>query len=245
MARKLNQYNIRKANGIYADYLKAIRPFVDFDYNLNRPLGPSQKAKIKRYYDAIENIQSRSNKVFRSRVRKNVEAVQKFGRNEFDGLPGIKVAFYESPQANPTQVRIRNGRVTAKSQYFDIGFIELDSEALADDPDAVLDEALAESTAKYFRVSTGRFSIESTQTRSRIKPKVKRLMQKYDTYKDDGTRANNNYRNWLNGLIEIHAQNQNDLAEFRLREARFKKGRDKRRRKKRRADKSQTRKRSR
>jgi hypothetical protein len=64
-------------NTIHAQRLKAIRPFIDFNYDLRKPLSKYQKAKIKTYYDEIDQLTARPNKVYRPRKKENLINIYK------------------------------------------------------------------------------------------------------------------------------------------------------------------------
>ena len=222
----------KKVNGIYSDRLKSIRSFVDFDYDLRKPLHSSQKAKINRYFRAIDQIQARGNKLYRSQNRNRVKAVQRAGRNEFENLPEIKVAFISSSQANPAKVRFRNGKVKISHENFDELYIEFDMRNLADDASAEIQRALKQAPrgAKWFRVNAGKFTISQPRVKDRVEPFILQLQKKYNDFRDDGKLANNNWRNWLNGITTVQTKNQTELKEFLRKESAEKQARKKRRR---------------
>lgn len=210
-----------KLNKIYSDRLKAIRSFVDFDYDLRKPLHSSQKAKINKYYNAIDQIQARGNKVYRSRNRKRVQAVQRAGRNEFENLSQMKVAFIPSSNANPAKVRFVGDKVKIRHENFDETYIEFNMENLARNPEAEITRALkkAPKAAKWFRVNAGKFTIAQPRVKARVIPFILNLQKKYNDSSDNGKLANNNWRNWLNGITTVETKNQTELKDFLLKES--------------------------
>ena len=211
-------------NKEYSQKLKAIRPFVDFNYDLRKPLHSSQKAKINRYFEAINEIQARPNKVFRSKNRDRVRAVQEYGRNDFGNLPGIKVAFYESPAANPVTIKFRDDKLTAKSKFFDIGYIPFDKDQLITDPEREIQRATDQAkNAKWFRIAAGPFTIASPASRDLIADTVLQLMNRYAKDSEKAGKDNNHYfGNWLNGLMPMRVKNQKELSQFLIDENRQK-----------------------
>jgi len=210
----------RPVNGEYSNKLKAIRSFVDFDYDLRKPLHSSQKRKINKYFEAIDALGPRSNKVYRSKNKKRLKRVQEFGRNNFDALPDIKVAFYESSEANPVKLRVTEQKVIAHGKYFDIRYVPFDRMALLQNPDKEVQRALDDPGAKganWFRVAVGdggMYSIASPRTRGRVLPFIGELMKKYDRLDESGKVKNNYWGNWLHGIMPMHARNQTDVNTF-------------------------------
>ena len=235
MARKL-------LNGDYSAKLKALRGFVDFDYDLRRPLHSSQKRKINRYYNALEEIKARSNRVYRSRDRGRVVTAQKFGRNEFDNLPGFKVAFLESNNANPIE-RIRfgkGGKLIVTRRYFKMEFIEFDQRALIRNTEREIERALSEAKPAFsYRIAAGKYSIERPRTREALPGEIQKLMNRYGIdptvrkHKNDRAAENHYWQNWLTGVIPMYVRNQSELDDFRQREDKIRKANKKKRKAKR------------
>jgi hypothetical protein len=228
----------RTINGNYGEKLKALRSFVDFNYDLRKPLKSAQKAKINRYYSALDRIQARANVVYRGKSKTRVREVQKISRNEFDALPGFKVAFVESSPANPTRVKFsKKGKPRLKSQYFDMGFIPFNMRALAKNPNAEITRAMNEDrAANWFRVSTGKYSMMSAISRRVLPGKLEQLMQKYSPSAENpellnsgGKTRAHHWNQWLNGLIPLHTANQTELTEFLRRDMRDRADRKKKR----------------
>jgi hypothetical protein len=224
-------------NKEYSKKLKAIRGFVDFNYDLRKPLKSAQKAKINRYHAAIHEIQARANRIYRSKDIKRVRTAQRFGRNEFESLPGIKVAFLESNDANPiTRVQFKNGKLAVHRKYFKQEFLEFDQRKLAEDTDAEIQRALDSAKAAFtYRIAAGKFSIERPRTREQLPAEIKKLMNRYGLdpslrkHKKESDALNHFYPNWLSGLIPLYLKNQNDLKTFRLKEQAIRKRIKKRR----------------
>ena len=215
-------------NKEYSKKLKAIRSYVSFDYDLRKPLHSSQKAKINKYFDAINSIQARPNKVYRSKNKKRVKTVQEFGRNGFDNLPDIKVAFYETSEANPVKLRFDKKGLQAHGEYFDIRYVPFDLPALLDNPDAEIQRVLNDPGTKgadWFRVAVGKngeYSIASPRIRDNVPGFIQYLMNKYQKTDESGKELNNYWGNWMHGLLPMTAKNQSEVLTFLNKEAKIK-----------------------
>lgn len=213
----------RPLNRDYSAKLKSIRSFVTFDYDLRKPLTKAAKRKINRYYQHIDALQARANKIYRSSNKERVRKVQTMERNELDSFPAVKVAFIESSPANPAE-RVffdKDGRAHVRRKYFEMKFIEFDKVELATNPDEEIERALAvEPPAFAYRIAASIYSIASTATRDRIPSKIKELQTRYGAdietrfHKDEKKAANHHWKNWLNGLIPMYLRNQNELDSF-------------------------------
>ena len=215
-------------NREYSNKLKAIRGYVDFDYDLRKPLHANSKRKIDRYFNAIDAIQARPNKVYRSKNKKRVKSVQEFGRNGFENLPGIKVAFYESSAANPITIRFDKKGLKASGKYFDIRYIPFNLPRLLRNADKEIHRALSDPGtrgADWFRVAVGQdgqYSIASPRKRANVASFINQLMNKYVKHDDSGKELNNYWGNWLHGLLPMTAKNQTELREFLVKESKIK-----------------------
>jgi len=232
-------------NKEYSKKLKAIRSFVDFDYDLRKPLHPNSKAKINKYFEAINAIEARPNKVYRSKNKKRVKDVQEFGRNGFEKLPGIKVAFYESTAANPIKLRFDKKGIHAHGEFFDIRYVPFHLQKLLDNPEKEIDRALnsdGSKGAKFFRVAVGdggQYSIASPASRDQVQNVVGDLMKKYVKNDSDGKPKNNYWGNWLHGLLPMTARNQTEVLTFMKKEGKIRDAHKLKRRKAKRNEKVQ------
>jgi len=207
----------------YAQRLKAIRPFVDFDHDLRKPLSSAAKAQITRYYGYIQKLTVREHQVYRSSNPANLRAVQRFAQHAPTGFEHLKVAFV--PNAGTERLKIgfdAKGRVRAKGSYFDQIEVELDPEDLvqADEEgfaaeyiDAQIDDA---APARQYVVMAGEFEVPSSRSRKFITEYVVDLMARYGADKlKGGEDDNHHYKNWMFGIIGYNFHDQADLAEYR------------------------------
>lgn len=242
MARKRQPVNKE-----WSRKLKAIRSFVDFNYDLRKPLHAASKAKIDRYFDAINAVQARPNKVYRSKNKKRVREVQEFGRNGFENLPGVKVAFYESSEANPVKIRFDEKGLKAHGEFFDIRYVPFDRMGLVRNADKEIERALADDGTKgaqWFRIAVGKdgqYSIASPRKRANVKRFTKQLMAKYVQFDEDGKELNNYWGNWLHGLLPMTARNQTEVNTFLRKEAKIKERIHKQRKRDKRNEKNRSR----
>jgi len=192
-----------KRNGQYNDKLKEIRPYIDFNFNLNEKLTPAQKSKITRYHKAIVEIKRHSNQIYRPRRKDHLKTAQKYG-NHPAGHPGIKVAFIPAGKEKIKITFKRNGELTAKSKHVNTRYFEFDQQRLAEMPDTEIARLLKERpNARAFNIQTGIHEIKRPTNRVEIGEKIHRLINQYD---DD--KKNNHYANWMHGIKTHEFKNQ-------------------------------------
>lgn len=207
----------------YAQRLKAIRPYVSFNYDLRSPLTSAAKAKISRYYNYIDKLTVRQHQVYRTTNKDNLRAVQRFAQHDPKRYGQIKVAFV--PNAGTERMKLtigKDGRVRGTTGNIAQIEIPLDAEELAqadedgtleDYIDSVIDDA---PPAKRYVVQAGEFEVPSARSRGFITEYVADLMRRYDASKFNPDDKNSHYYgNWMFGLIGYNFHNQDDLAEYR------------------------------
>lgn len=227
-------------NGVHAQRLKAIRPYINFNYDLRRPLTHHQKARIREYYKEIAELTQRGAIVFRPRRKDHLKTAQKFAQHE-KHLPGLKVAFI--PIASETdipQVKFnKKGDIVVKGKYVRSKFIKLSVDGLIKDAKSEVERAIKKvKDAKAFQVQAGKHLIAETFSRETIAMNVARLQQKYSN--DD---KSNYFGNWMHGLLAHNFKNQSDIKEYRAEQfeaqLRKKRERNKRRNERKRAKNKQ------
>lgn len=198
-------------NKIHAQRLKAIRPFVDFNYDLRKPLSQYQKSKIKTYYDEIKQLTARPYQSYRPRNKGRLKKAQEFAQHEKQ-LSGLKVAFI--PVANPKQrTKIsfdKSGELIAETQHVRTRFIPFDPELLILDPEQHARDVIDNSKAKRFGILAGAFEIPNSYSRSRLPTWVGKLAAAYS--KAD---KNNYFGNWMVGLSAHTFKEQSDFDDYR------------------------------
>lgn len=87
--------------------LKALRPFVTFDYDLRKPLSRYQKRKIKGYYDQLEARSTRYDQTYKPKSKKNLKVALK--------ASGQKGRAWKAAQVRTltenTKVSVKNGKL--------------------------------------------------------------------------------------------------------------------------------------
>lgn len=216
-------------NGIHAQRLKAIRSFVNFDYDLRKPLTSSQKRTIKKYHDAIDKLQSRPNKIYRPRNTANKKESQRFAQHP-KGLGGIKVAFIPTANEKAKVTFGKDGRLILKTDHVATQDIIFDPVNLIQNPNHEVNKALQEHPkAKTFTIKADEHEIPISYTKETFARGVIKLMDKYSN-----AEANNYFGNWLFGAKAHYFTRQADFAEFQKNKDKAKKELQRKRRNKKR-----------
>ena len=207
----------------YAQRLKAIRPYVDFDYDLRKPLSSAAKAQITRYYGYIQKLTVRPHQIYRSTDPDKLRAVQRFAQHDPKKHQRLKVAFVPNAGGERMKLRIdKNGRVHGKTGNIAQVEIPLDPLELAEADangeameyiDAAIDAA---PPAKRYVVQAGEFEVPAAKHRNFITEYVAQLMAKYgaDKYSEDDKNSHY-YGNWMFGIIGYNFHNQAQLDDYR------------------------------
>ena len=197
-------------NGIHAQRLKQIRKFVDFDFDLRKPLTKYQKAKIRKYHHEIDALTARPYHAYRPRDKKRLARAQEFAQHE-KRLPGLKVAFIPTDGENRPRIRINKaGEIISETDHVTTRGLELDTFELIEDPIAHVEAVIAtDPDAKSFTVRAGRYEIPQPHDRATIARYVARLANEYG--KDKG---NHFHGNWMHGLNSHHFKKQASFDEY-------------------------------
>lgn len=216
-------------NGIHAQRLKSIRPFVNFDYDLRKPLTKSQKRTIKKYHDAIDKLQARPNKIYHPRSEKNKKEAQAFSQHP-KGLPGIKVAFVPTANKDAKVTFGKDGRMILKTKHVATQDIRFDPVNLALNPKDEVKRAIQDHPrAKSFTIKADEHEIPISYDKATFSRGVIKLMDKYAN-----ADANNYFGNWLFGAKAHYFTDQTDFSEFQRSKDKAKKELQKKRRNKKR-----------
>lgn len=195
-------------NGVHAQRLKQIRGFVNFDFDLRKPLSKYQKAKIKKYHDEIDALTARPYQVYRPQSKDRLKKAQQFAQHE-KRLPGLKVAFIPT---DGKKVRVnfsKSGDIAISSDHVTTRVIELDKFELIDDPTGYVADKIKNRMEDSYTVLAGRYEIPVGLTKSTLPAYVARLTMKYAS--ED---ANNYFGNWLHGVAAHHFTEQADFGEY-------------------------------
>lgn len=207
-------------NGIHAQRLKDIRAFINFDYDLRKPLTKYQKRRIKQYWDEINQLTARPYQVYRPKSKAHLKEAQQFAQHG-KRLPGLKVAFI--PIANPkkkTKIRFtKAGKLITETDHVSTQALEFDMTKLIKDPFGHTNDVIKQNThAKAFSITADQFEIPQTYSRETIANGVLKMAMKYSNEE-----RNNYFGNWMFGLKAHHFKNQADLMEYKSEKAKAKK----------------------
>lgn len=203
--------------------LKAIRPYINFNYDLRSELPASAKRKIKKYYDAIEALKARPNIEYRPRIRARLKEAQQFAQHETH-LPGIRVAFIPVGNKATARFKVRKSKkgisFAVRERGIERKSIPFSPRKLIHDPDRHIAEVLAkEPKATHFAIQAGKYEISKALTRGRVAPRVKELMQRYSKggakFKVSRRgRALNHWDQWMHGINAYYFPEQASAAEY-------------------------------
>lgn len=202
--------NANKSN-IHAKRLKAIRSYVNFNYDLRKPLTKYQKRKIKLYFDEIDALTARPFHVYRTKNKDHLKKAQEFAQHE-KSLPGLKVAFIPTNGTDKPKIRFnKSGELVAETKHIRTLFLEFDPIKLIEDPEGHTTELIdKDHLAKSFTILAGKYEIPNSYSRSRIAAWVAKYAAKYSN-----AEANNYFGNWMVGLNAHHFKAQADFNEYR------------------------------
>ena len=189
-------------NGIHAKRSKAIRSFVNFDYDLRKPLTEYQKRKVRDYYDEIDALTNRANQIYRPRKKENLFAAQRLAQHE-KMLPGLKVAFI--PTAEPVKVTLTKTGGSYKTKHIKTKVITINPKSLASNPDREIRRVLKVAKgASNFHILAGRYEIRKPVRPNKLEARIKTLMGRYSEggklFRKSRKGNSNHYRNWLIGV---------------------------------------------
>lgn len=198
----------RAQKQLHAARLKAIRPFVDFNYDLRRPLSSAAKRKIKQYHDEVTALTNRPYQVFRPRSRAHLDEAQAFAQHERK-LPGLKVAFLPTDGAHKMRVKFTKHGIRAKTKNVVMTDVKLSVRQLLIDPERHVNERIRGNPAKQFTVQAGRYEIPQPYLPHTIGRGVARLVAAYSNKE-----SNHYFGRWLHGLKAYQFLEQGTLAEY-------------------------------
>jgi len=217
-------------NAIHAQRLKEIRRFVDFDYDLRKPLSKAAKRKIKEYHDEITALTNRPYQVYRPKRRDHLHEAQEFAQHG-KRLPGLKVAFLPVDGSNKVKLRFTKHGVVGKTKHVVITDVKLSVSQLLINPEKHVNERIAGNPAKQFTVQAGRYEIPSPYLPSTIGKAVARLVSRYGAESGYDEDNNHYFGRWLHGLKAYEFEQQAGLQEYLIEKAKnIKEGKRARRR---------------
>lgn len=203
---------------LHASRLKAIRPFVNFNYDLRKPLSTAAKRKIKEYHDEVEALTNRPYQVFRPRTRAHLEEAQAFAQHE-KKLPDLKVAFLPTDGMHRMRVKFTEHGIRARTKNVTVTDVKLSRRQLLIDPEKHVNERIFGNPAKQFTVQAGRYEIPRPYLPETVAKGVAKLVAAYS----DKT-SNHYFGRWLHGLKAYQFTQQGTLQEYLIEKQRSIKG---------------------
>lgn len=188
----------------YKQKMKEIRSFVNFNYDLRKPLHPRQKGKIDKYWQQIQEAKGQAYRVFRTPNKNNLKRVQE--ATGFD-LPDFKVAIIPNPDPdNPYKIKFKEKELIFSNATGDKYFIKFNINNLIN-PETHLQEienTLAQATGDRIAIACGKFEYrERFQSKDRAKETIIEFIHTYGN-----PEAQNYFGNWLYGIYDIKIKNQ-------------------------------------
>lgn len=224
-------------NNIHIERLKAIRPFVNFNYNLKDikagKLSAHAKRKIKLYFDSITEATSQPTYAYKPRNKSHRDAAFDYANQ--DNLKGLKVVFIPVPmQGMKPELKFNKNGLTVKTGYVSASHVTFNKMALVQNREKEVERALSKFPEKYkrFTVQCGKFERLVSSDRDSVDRQVMRLMEKYDDKE-----KNNYFGKWLNGLFAYEFDNQADPNSFMAAKSRARKNLQKNKKNKKRREK--------
>lgn len=194
---------------IHKQRLKAIRPYVNFDFDLRKDLTKAQQRKIKKYYDEFDALTARPYQVVKNKDTKKLKAAMEYsGQNS--RLKGFKAAFVPTPGDEKVKVKFdKNGSVKVESNFVVSSIVKLDPKKLAANTEQYVNSQVAPVNAQAFTIIAGKYEIPSPVSKSRVGAEISKLTAKYSNQSE-----NNYFGNWLHGVRAHNFKNQATVADY-------------------------------
>lgn len=209
----------RAQKQLHSARLKLIRPYVDFNYDLRKPLSETAKRKIKEYSDEVTALTNRPYQIFRPRKHAHLLEAQGFAQHE-RRLPGLKVAFLPTDGASKMHVRWTKKGIVAKTKNVTMTDVKLSVRKLLADPEAHVNERIRGNPAKQYTIQAGRYEIPQPYLPQSVGKAVARLVSRYSD-----NESNHYFGRWLHGLKAYQFSEQGTLGDYlREKQKRIKEG---------------------
>jgi hypothetical protein len=197
-------------NGIHAQRLKEIRQFINFDYDLRKPLSKFQKSRILEYYKEIKALEMRPHIVYRPRRKDRLATAQEFAQHE-KRLPGLKVAFIPTNGDEIPHIRFnKKKQLVSETRHVRTEHLKLNTKRLVKNPIEHVESVIKKAPrAKRFTILAGRYEIPGSYSREKIAQGVA-----YYTGRYDDKSSNHYFGRWLHGISAHHFKNQAEFSEY-------------------------------
>jgi len=216
------QVNTAKKNSqkLAKEQIKALRPYMDKlkKVDLRKELTPAQKGFITKAWNEYTKLTTRGVKVYRSKNKDNLAAVQKYSRHGLDkSAPKFDVAFVPTALDKPKVKVDKKGRVEVSQGYVKETAIYFDIEKLVADPEAEIARVLSENpNSNQFILMAGEYTVNGGLDRGTLVRETLYWINRYspggDGYKRRG--SNSYFANWLLGAIVVETKNQKDFLQW-------------------------------
>lgn len=195
-------------NNLHIERLLKIRPFVDFNFNINKiksgNLSEYEKKKIKKYYDEISELTAHPHYIYKPRNKDRRAAALEFANQS--NLKGIKnvILPVDFDGAKP-KLKFNKDGLKVDYGYTEQRAIRFNKNKLLNNPDDEINRVKNKlADANNFTVMCGKHeSIKEIRTRETINKLVKDWQTQYK-----------NSALWLNGLYGYKTKNQSSFNEY-------------------------------
>lgn len=159
--------------------MKAIRPFVSFNFDLRKKLSRGEKAKISRYYNELQSLLNRPHKVYRPRSAKAKRAAKAYVAGGEKVLPGIKA--FPIPSNNPeaAKIKVKGKKLVVDENGFKRTFIPFDPLAVAMMPREYTEELIKDRSEKYYDIVIGLRDSLGTVQKPFVPERIEKIMTQY------------------------------------------------------------------
>lgn len=188
--------------------LKEIRPYINFNYDLRKPLSKTQKRKIAVYYNELAALFSRPYQIYRPKGGRASKKLQAFAQHD-RYLPGLKVAVIPNNGEEMKITKNKKGEYKAKGEFVEFSTVPLDTDELLENPEAHVNERIEQYPAKQYTIQAGRYEIPIPHLPNTVGKAVAKLCAKYSDESD-----NHYFGNWLHGLIRYKFHNQEQIKDY-------------------------------
>lgn len=205
-----------KINKRYVDKLKSIRPFVDFNYNINLikkdQISKYDKAKINKYFRLVEELKATVTYDYRPRRKDHRKAA--LASRGISGFTELKVVpiVVTNPNEKPKIKFNKKGELITKTLNVNVISLLFNKSKLIKNTDNHIKETInkAPKDFKRFTVMAGVNEITGTWPKGELLEKeIKRLMNQYSV-----TTKNNYFGNWMYGIKAYQFVNQKNEKDF-------------------------------
>lgn len=227
-ALALKGYEVIAKDGSRSKPYKGLRSYADgFDsadgYDITKfdTWSAAKKAKVTKYYEAVKELNSRSNYLFRGRNKEHMEIAKKVSQHP-KNTPLLKVAFvpYTPPmkadrtkETAPPKLHFTKQTMIVETPYHIKKFAAFDPIMLVSDTNrevartikALGDVKVMTVQAGLYEITSGKYGMQSNK--DGIKAVVRDLMNRYDGAKElPGRKKHDNpkdhhYKDWLRGVV--------------------------------------------